>query len=107
MLDQRLTELFPLVFTFSFPDIFALDEVGNLKFVTWLPLEYLFSDRLLSSFRPSVCKLLCFGFFSTTTWPILIRLGTNYPWVEGIQVCSNEGDNLSSRGDNSERVKIH
>ena len=24
-----------------------------------------------------------------------------------IQVCSNEGDNLSPRGDNSERVKIH
>jgi hypothetical protein len=27
--------------------------------------------------------------------------------VKGIQVCSKEGDNLSPRGDNSERVKIH
>jgi hypothetical protein len=27
--------------------------------------------------------------------------------VEGIQVCSNEGDSPSPRGDNSERVKIH
>jgi hypothetical protein len=26
---------------------------------------------------------------------------------EGIQVCSNEEDNPSPRGDNSERVKIH
>jgi hypothetical protein len=27
--------------------------------------------------------------------------------VEGIQVCSNEGDSPNSRGDNSKRVKIH
>jgi hypothetical protein len=27
--------------------------------------------------------------------------------VEGIQICSNEGDNPSPRGDNSERVKLH
>jgi hypothetical protein len=26
--------------------------------------------------------------------------------VKGIQVCSNEGDNPSPRGDNSKRVKI-
>jgi hypothetical protein len=30
-------------------------------------------------------------FFSRTTGPILTRLGTNYPWVKGIQVCSKEG----------------
>jgi hypothetical protein len=45
--------------------------------------------------------------FSRTTGPILIRLGTNYPWGEGIQVCSNEGDSPSPRGDNSERINIH
>jgi hypothetical protein len=44
--------------------------------------------------------------FSRTNVPILIKLGTN-PWVKGIQVCSNEGDSPSPRGDNSERVKIH
>jgi hypothetical protein len=27
--------------------------------------------------------------------------------VEGIQVCSNEGDSPSPKGDNSKRVKIH
>jgi hypothetical protein len=46
-------------------------------------------------------------FFSRTTGPILNRLGTDHPWVEGIQVCSYEGDNPSPRGDNSERVKIN
>jgi hypothetical protein len=29
--------------------------------------------------------------FSRTTWPILTRLGTNHPWVKGIQVCSKKG----------------
>jgi hypothetical protein len=27
--------------------------------------------------------------------------------MKGIQVCSNERDNPSPRGDNSERVKMH
>ena len=26
-----------------------------------------------------------------TAWPIGTKLGTEHPWVEGIQVCSNEG----------------
>jgi hypothetical protein len=46
-------------------------------------------------------------FFSRTIGPILTRLGTNYPWVKGIQICSKEGDSPSRRGDNSERIKIH
>jgi hypothetical protein len=45
--------------------------------------------------------------FSRTTGPILTRLDTDHPRVEGIQVCSSEGDNPSPRGDNSKRVKIH
>jgi hypothetical protein len=46
-------------------------------------------------------------FFSRTTGPSLTRLGTNHPWMKGIQICSNEGDKPSPRGDNSKRVKIH
>jgi hypothetical protein len=46
-------------------------------------------------------------FFSRTTGLILTRLGTNHSWGEGFQVCSNEGDCPSPRGDNSERVIIH
>jgi hypothetical protein len=44
---------------------------------------------------------------SKTSRPNSIKLNTNYPWVKGIQFCSNERDNPSRRGDNSERVKIH
>jgi hypothetical protein len=46
-------------------------------------------------------------FFSRTAGPILTRLGRDHPYVKGIQVCSNERDNFSTRGDNSERLKIH
>jgi hypothetical protein len=45
--------------------------------------------------------------FSRTAGPILTRLGTNHPSVNGIQVWSKDGDSLFSRGDNSERVKMH
>jgi hypothetical protein len=77
-----------------------------------LKAQVSYSDRLLSVVRLSVCLSVCvnfyiFDFFSRTTGPLLTRLGTNHPWVEGIQVCSNEGDSPSPRGDNSERVKIH
>jgi hypothetical protein len=44
--------------------------------------------------------------FSRTTGPILTKLGINQSWEEEIQVCSNEGDCPSPRGDNSKRVKI-
>jgi hypothetical protein len=75
-----------------------------------------FSDRWLSVIRLSVYPSVRLSVypsvnfyifdFSRTTGPILTRLGTNHPWVKGIQVCSKEGDSPSPRGDNSERVKI-
>ena len=34
------------------------------------------------------------NFFSRTTGPISTKLGTKYPWVKGIQVCSNKGPAL-------------
>jgi hypothetical protein len=46
-------------------------------------------------------------FFSRSTGPILTRLGTDHPKVDGIQFCPNEGNIPSPRGDDSERVKIH
>ena len=36
-------------------------------------------------------------FSSRSTGPILTRLGTNHPWVKGIQVCSKEEDSPSPR----------
>ena len=46
-------------------------------------------------------------FFTIPTGPISTKLGTKYPWVKGIHVCSNEGPNPSPRGDNNEIAKIH
>ena len=40
-------------------------------------------------------------------WPISNKLGTRHPWVEGIQICSNEGSRPFPRGDNNEIGKIH
>jgi hypothetical protein len=97
---------------FLFPDnekknneyFFSLFSSPELK------AQVSYSDRRLSVVRLSVClsvNFYIFDFFSRTTGPISTKLGTNYPWGEGFQVCSNEGDRLSPRGDNSERVKMH
>jgi hypothetical protein len=66
------------------------------------------------SVRPSVRLTVCpsvnfyiFDFFSRTTKPISTRLLTDHPWGKGFQVCSNEGDRPSPRGDNSKRVKMY
>jgi hypothetical protein len=76
--------------------------LGRMKKI----MNYHFS-ALFSS--PSVRLFVNFYIFdfSRTTGPILTRLGTNHPWGEGILNCSNEGDCLSPRGDDSKRVKIH
>jgi hypothetical protein len=69
---------------------------------------------LIARFPSSVClsvrlsvNFYIFDFFSRTTGPVLTRLGTNYPWEEGILNCSNEGDCPFPRGYNRKRVKIH
>jgi hypothetical protein len=36
--------------------------------------------------------------FSRTSRPKSIKLGTIYPWVKGIQICSNEGPVLFKEG---------
>jgi hypothetical protein len=56
----------------------------------------------------SVClsvNFYIFDFFSRTIGTILTKLGTNHAWGKGFQVCSNEGDCPSARGDNSKSVK--
>ena len=47
------------------------------------------------------------NFFSRTTEPFSTKLGTKYPWVKGIQVCSIEGPHPFWRGDNYQIAKIH
>jgi hypothetical protein len=38
--------------------------------------------------------------------PNSIKLGTHYPWVKGIQVCSNKGSGPLLRGDNHNNVEM-
>jgi hypothetical protein len=45
-------------------------------------------------------------FFFRTRWPNSIKLSTNYPWVKGIQVCTNKGSGPLQRGDNHKNVKM-
>jgi hypothetical protein len=40
------------------------------------------------------------------TLKIFRKVGTNYPWVKEIQVCSNKGPGPLQRGDNHKNVKI-
>jgi hypothetical protein len=39
--------------------------------------------------------------------PKSIKIGTNYPWVKGIQVCSNKGPGPLQREDNQKNVLGH
>jgi hypothetical protein len=45
-------------------------------------------------------------FFFRTSEPNSIKRGTNYPWVEGIQVCSIKGPGPLQRGDNHKNIKM-
>jgi hypothetical protein len=45
-------------------------------------------------------------FFSRTSMPITIKLGINYPWVQGILNCSNKGPGPLQRGNNHKNAKI-
>ena len=92
---------------------FMTDVVDIVFSSSELKARVSFSDCLLSviclSFCLSVCKLFIFSTSSpcSTTGPIPTKLGTKHPWVEGIQVCSNEGSRPFLRGDMSENVKLY
>jgi hypothetical protein len=45
-------------------------------------------------------------FFYRTSRPKSIKLGTNYPWVKGIQVSSIKRPGPFQRGDNHKNVKV-
>jgi hypothetical protein len=45
-------------------------------------------------------------FFSRTSGPISIKLGTNHRWVKGILNCSNKGSGSLQRGDNHKNAKM-
>jgi hypothetical protein len=45
-------------------------------------------------------------FFFRTNGPNSMKLGTNHPWVKGIQVCSNKGPGPLQMGNNHKNVKL-
>jgi hypothetical protein len=45
-------------------------------------------------------------FFSRTSRPISIKLGTNHPWVKEILNYSNKGPGPLQRGDNHKNAKM-
>jgi hypothetical protein len=45
-------------------------------------------------------------FFSRTSRPISIKLGTNHPWISGILNYSNKGPGHLQRGDNHKNAKL-
>ena len=50
-------------------------------------------EEHFSNCLSSVCLLpiYIFIFFCRTTGPIILKLGTKHPWMNGIGVCSNKG----------------
>jgi hypothetical protein len=45
-------------------------------------------------------------FFSRTSRPISIRIGTNHPWVKGILNGSNKGPGPLQRGEHYKNAKM-
>ena len=81
-----------------------------LAHLSWKLKWAILIARCLSSVRLSVrlsVNFYIFDFFSRTTGPIFNQIWHKSSLGEGLQVCSNEGDCPSPRGDNSKRVKIH
>ena len=57
---------------------------------------------LITCRSSSVRSSVNFSHFHLTT-----KLGTKYPWVKGIQVCSNKEPRPSQRGGNREIIKMN
>jgi hypothetical protein len=57
------------------------------------------TPTLLRRYNSERVKIhVIFGKFSRTSLPKSIKLGTNYPMVKRIQVCSNKGSGPLQRG---------
>ena len=99
-----------MLFSLLFISIYIQSKA--LQFVVWL------LTHLSWAFRIACCPLfVCplsvrqfvhlsvnfshFDFFSRTSRPVSTKLGANDSWVEGIQVCSNDGPRLSPRWDST------
>ena len=78
-------------------------EICYLYKLQWKYVKkYISIQASIFLFVSSVLKV----FSSRTSCPNSIKLGTHYPWVNEIQVCSNKGPGPLLRGDNYKNVKM-
>jgi hypothetical protein len=91
-------------YTFIFGGVgFALNLILYLLF--WIMIT--FYTMLISLICiPSVLILNFKIFFSRTSQPNSIKLGTNCPWVREMQVCSNKGPGPLQMRDNHKIAKM-
>lgn len=69
----------------------AVSDNLCIDFHSFVILAYLLQSWPLTA----ICKLFnVFDFFSRTTWPILTKLGSKHPWVQGIQISLIKGQAL-------------
>jgi hypothetical protein len=76
----------------------------GFKFVQMKRNALLQGEIIAKEYKYSKIKFKIF--FSRTSRSNSIKLGTNYPWLERIQVCSNKGPGPPQRGDNHKNVKM-
>jgi hypothetical protein len=57
-----------------------------------------------NSKREKIHRKILKVFFSRTSRTKSIKLSTNFPWVKGMQVCSNKWPGLLQMGDNQKNV---
>jgi hypothetical protein len=76
------------------------------KFKKYFHMSQCYSGERCGPWASCCC---CFFFleifFSRTSRPKSIKLGTNHSWVKGLQVCSIKGQGPFQRGDNHENIK--
>jgi hypothetical protein len=72
----------------------------------WSNEGYCHSSRGDNSKRVKIHWKFLKIFFSRTSRPNSIKLGTHCPWVKEIQVCSNKGLGPLLRGDNHKNFKM-
>jgi hypothetical protein len=73
---------------------------GDFKFVQKKGIVPLQGEIIA---KEGKCTEIFKKIFSRTSKPYSIKLGTNYLWVKGIQVCSNKGPSPLQRGDNNNK----
>ena len=91
-LIQKTTTFRHLLRVLRFGNTMNLKSSSKCKYLTNTTpkASVSFTDYNLSVFRRRRCRRRCKLFTFLNAQPISTNLGTKYPWLMGIQVCSNE-----------------